>query len=42
MRITQDYLDAYAHGLNKYIADLQQITQASRETQLVKPEHFHE
>jgi hypothetical protein len=42
LRITQDYLDAYAHGLNNYIADLQQITQASRETQLVKPEQFHE
>jgi hypothetical protein len=42
MRVSLDYLDAYAHGLNKYIADLQQITQASRETQLVKPEHFYE
>lgn len=40
LRLTQNYLDAYAHGLNSYIKELQQITQASRETQLVKPETF--
>jgi hypothetical protein len=31
-RITQHYLDAYAHGLNEYVAELQRITRASRET----------
>jgi hypothetical protein len=31
-RIAQDYLDAYARGLNEYIHDLQRITRASRET----------
>jgi hypothetical protein len=30
--ITQDYLDAYAEGLNAYIRDLSRITLASRET----------
>ncbi|HNO32646.1 MAG TPA: hypothetical protein PKI78_12735, partial [Anaerolineales bacterium] len=30
--ITQDYLDAYADGFNKFIGDLSRITQASRET----------
>jgi hypothetical protein len=28
-RITQDYLDAYAYGLNAYVADLQRITEAT-------------
>jgi hypothetical protein len=37
-RITQDYLDSYARGLNRFIHDLQRITMASRETRLVKPE----
>lgn len=36
MRLTQDYLEAYAHGLNKFIADLYRITQAGRETQLAR------
>ncbi len=31
-RIAQDYLDAYAHGLNSFIRDLQRIIQASRDT----------
>jgi hypothetical protein len=31
--ITQDYLDAYAEGLNTYVRDLSRITLASRETQ---------
>jgi hypothetical protein len=30
--IAQDYLDAYAEGLNRYIAELREITTASRET----------
>ena len=29
--ITQDYLDAYAEGLNAYIQDLSRITLASQE-----------
>jgi len=32
--IAQDYLDAYAHGLNGYVQDLRQITLSSRETRL--------
>ncbi len=32
--IAQDYLDAYAEGLNAYIADMHRITIASRETKL--------
>ena len=31
-RITQDYLDAYANGINSFVKDLWRITQASRET----------
>jgi hypothetical protein len=31
-RIAQDYLDAYANGLNRYIYELRWITLASRET----------
>lgn len=34
--VTQDYLDAYALGLNAYIHDLIRITTASRETQTAK------
>ncbi len=30
--VAQDYVDAYAEGLNRYIAELRQITIASRET----------
>lgn len=37
-RITHDYLDAYAHGLNDFVRDLQRITKTSRETRLWKPE----
>jgi len=29
-RITQDYIDAYAQGMNSYIRELQRITQASQ------------
>ncbi len=35
-QITQDYLDAYAEGFNRYIRDLQRITTASRKTHLLK------
>ncbi|MBI5296685.1 MAG: hypothetical protein HY869_14500 [Chloroflexi bacterium] len=35
--VTQDYLDAYAQGLNDYVHDLFRITTASRETQPLKP-----
>ncbi|MEW6242249.1 MAG: hypothetical protein AB1564_15710, partial [Chloroflexota bacterium] len=31
--IAQDYLDAYATGLNRYVRDVARITRASRETQ---------
>jgi len=31
-KITQDYLDAYANGFNRYIADLQRIALTNRET----------
>lgn len=34
--ITQDYLDAYAEGLNHYVRELSRITIASRETQQTK------
>lgn len=37
-QLAQDYLDAYAKGLNTFVRDLRQITQTSRETQLVKLE----
>lgn len=37
-RLAQDYLNAYAQGLNNFIRDLRQITQTSRETQFVKLE----
>ena len=38
IRIAQDYLDAYVHGLNNFIHDLRRMTLASRETRLWKPE----
>jgi hypothetical protein len=41
-RLTQHYLDFYADGLNRFIGDLRQITEASRETQLVRPEQSHD
>ena len=34
IRIAQDYVDAYASGLNRHVCDWQRITQASRETRL--------
>jgi hypothetical protein len=37
-RLTEHYLETYADGLNRFIGDLGQITKASRETQLVKPD----
>ncbi len=37
-RMTQDYLDAYAHGLNDYVHELRHVAVTSRETQLFKPE----
>jgi hypothetical protein len=36
--IVQDYLQAYARGLNTFVGDLGRITQTSRETGLFKPE----
>jgi hypothetical protein len=36
--ITQDYLDAYANGLNQYVAELRDIVIASRETLATKPQ----
>ncbi len=33
-RIAQDYLDAYANGLNGFVRELQKITLSSRETRL--------
>ena len=38
VRIAQDYLDAYAKGLNCFVQDLLRVTQASRETRLDRPE----
>ncbi|MFN8453277.1 MAG: hypothetical protein U0401_01170 [Anaerolineae bacterium] len=35
-RLAQDYLDAYAQGLNRFAQELRRITQASRETQLAR------
>lgn len=37
-RLTRDYLDAYANGVNNFMRDLRRITQASRETHLSKEE----
>lgn len=39
--IAQDYLDAYAEGLNRYVKDLQRITETSRETRLSKMEQVN-
>jgi hypothetical protein len=36
-RITQDYLESYAHGLNDFVRDLQRVTLASRGTRPQKP-----
>ncbi|MCB0227038.1 MAG: hypothetical protein KDI02_25290, partial [Anaerolineae bacterium] len=41
IRLAQDYLDAYADGLNTYIRDLQRITETSRETRLTKLEQVN-
>jgi hypothetical protein len=38
IRIVQDYLEAYARGLNNFVADLRRITETSRETGLLKLE----
>ncbi|HXV44852.1 MAG TPA: hypothetical protein VEC96_17445, partial [Anaerolineae bacterium] len=35
-RLTQDYVDTYAKGLNQFVRELRQITQSSRETNLRK------
>jgi hypothetical protein len=32
--LAQDYLDAYARGLNRFITDLRRITETSRVTRL--------
>jgi hypothetical protein len=32
--LTQDYLDAYAHGLNQFVSELYRITASSRETRM--------
>jgi hypothetical protein len=37
-RLTGDYLDSYAEGLNKFMRELREITRSSRETYLHKPE----
>jgi hypothetical protein len=37
IHIAQDYLDAYARGLNDYIRDLLRITRTSRETHIQRP-----
>lgn len=34
VRMCQDYLDAYVHGLNRYVADVRRIIVSSRETLL--------
>jgi hypothetical protein len=39
--ISQDCLDTYAQGLNKYVRELHRITQASRETNPTSPEIFY-
>jgi hypothetical protein len=41
VRIAEDYLDAYAQGLNGYVQDLHRITRFSRETHLIKPEEIN-
>jgi hypothetical protein len=42
VRMTRDYLDAYVHGLNRYVRDLQRITRTSRETRLARPEELND
>jgi hypothetical protein len=42
LRITQDYLEVYARGLNRYVRELQRITRTSRETQLARPEELND
>jgi hypothetical protein len=37
-RLAQDYLESYAQSLNTFILDLQRITEASRETRMVRLE----
>lgn len=37
VRIADDYLNSYAHGLNEFVRDLQRITTSSRETRLQRP-----
>jgi hypothetical protein len=37
-RLTEHYLETYTEGLNRFIGDLSQITKASRETQLDRPD----
>lgn len=37
-RLAQDYVDAYARGLNAFVRDLQRITISSRETKLARKE----
>jgi hypothetical protein len=39
VQIVEDYLNAYVTGLNRYILDLQRITETSRETRLARLEH---
>lgn len=41
-RITQEYLDAYVNGLNRFIGDLRRITVASRETRMIKDFKYDE
>ncbi len=36
-RIAQDYLEAYVHGMNRFVEDLKRVTLASRETHLTAP-----
>jgi hypothetical protein len=37
-RMAQEYLDSYAHGFNKFILELQRITETSRETRMIRLE----
>ena len=39
-RTTQDYLDQYVQGLNRFVQELHRITRASRETRLARPEEL--
>lgn len=40
--ITQDYVDAYARGMNQYVTELREIAVASRETKLWARNESHE